>query len=74
MSINKDLALKFKYTCHFYELYLNQDGKGVGSFGQYFFYNIPVAGALTSLSKFQNDVRLYENNIINYFYKEITKS
>ncbi len=42
-----------------------------GNWARGMFYNVPVAGALTILSKYQNDVSNAENQIIQTLYKQI---
>ncbi len=42
-----------------------------GDWARGMFYNVPVAGALTILSKYENDVSNAENQIIQTLYKQI---
>ena len=44
--------------------------KGSKSFSEMFFNNLPVAGAMAVLSKFKNNVNVFENNIITFCYSK----
>lgn len=66
MAVDPKIASTFKNLFSITIRLSDPSEKNKENFAETFFSNIPVVGGIAMLDKFQNDVRIMENHLINY--------
>jgi hypothetical protein len=70
-QINPELFVSLKSPYYFFDLFSTQKEKLDNEFTNIYFDNINTISALALITKFQNDVRIYENQAVSFFFTKV---
>ncbi len=70
-QINPELFVSLKSPNYFFDLFSIQKEKLDNEFTTIYFDNINTVSALALITKFQNDVRFYENRAVSFFFTKV---
>jgi hypothetical protein len=71
LQINPDLYVALKSSYYFFDFFSMSQEKLARDFTNTYFDNINAISAMAVINKFENDVRLYENKAVSFFFTKV---